>query len=169
MLDNALTTDIAQQRRNNGQFATTSQAPLAAVLSRVNEILPQFRSQASETEKLRRMHPHNRTQLTETGVFNVTRPADVGGYEADDHIVTEVSPRSPRMLGGSLVHSQGDTSVGLEKHVETEAFVLAESRTDSAEDILCRCCMVPPTPKDRDDGNELLDRVGLESSIPGPS
>jgi 3-hydroxy-9,10-secoandrosta-1,3,5(10)-triene-9,17-dione monooxygenase len=90
MLDNALTTGSAQSRRNNGQFATTSQAPAAAVLSRVNEILPQLRSRASETEKLRRMHPGDLAQLTEAGVFNLTRPADVGGYEADDHIVTEV-------------------------------------------------------------------------------
>ena len=44
MLDNALTTDVAQQRRDNGQCAGTSQEPVAAVLSRVNEILPQLRS-----------------------------------------------------------------------------------------------------------------------------
>jgi hypothetical protein len=86
MLDNALTTDVAQQRRDNGQCAGTSQEPVAAVLSRVNEILPQLRSRASQTEKLRRMHPDNLAQLTEAGVFNLTRPADV----ADGHIVNQV-------------------------------------------------------------------------------
>ena len=86
MLDNALTTDVAQQRRDNGQCAGTSQEPVAAVLSRVNEILPQLRSRASQTEKLRRMHPDNLAQLTEGGVFNLTRPADV----ADGHIVNQV-------------------------------------------------------------------------------
>jgi alkylation response protein AidB-like acyl-CoA dehydrogenase len=36
------------------------------------------------------MHPDTLRDLTEAGVFRLTVPADVGGYEADDKIVTEV-------------------------------------------------------------------------------
>jgi 3-hydroxy-9,10-secoandrosta-1,3,5(10)-triene-9,17-dione monooxygenase len=60
------------------------------VLDRVNELVPVLRTRAPETEKLRRMHPDNLRDLSEAGVFRLTVPADVGGYEADDEIVTEV-------------------------------------------------------------------------------
>jgi 3-hydroxy-9,10-secoandrosta-1,3,5(10)-triene-9,17-dione monooxygenase len=36
------------------------------------------------------MHPDNLRDLTAAGVFRLTVPADVGGYEADDAIVAEV-------------------------------------------------------------------------------
>jgi alkylation response protein AidB-like acyl-CoA dehydrogenase len=60
------------------------------VLLRVTEFVPTLRSRGRETEQLRRMHPDNLRELTEVGVFKLTMPADVGGYEADDYIVTEV-------------------------------------------------------------------------------
>jgi 3-hydroxy-9,10-secoandrosta-1,3,5(10)-triene-9,17-dione monooxygenase len=60
------------------------------VLSRVTELVPTLRSRGRETEQLRRMHPDNLRELTDAGVFKLTMPADVGGYEADDYILTEV-------------------------------------------------------------------------------
>ena len=60
------------------------------VLSRVNELVPLLRSRARETEQLRHMHPDNLRDLTEAGVFKLTMPIDVGGYEANEFVVTEV-------------------------------------------------------------------------------
>jgi 3-hydroxy-9,10-secoandrosta-1,3,5(10)-triene-9,17-dione monooxygenase len=62
----------------------------AEVLLRVTELVSTLRSRGRETEQLRRMHPDNLRDLTQAGVFKLTMPADVGGYEADDYIVTEV-------------------------------------------------------------------------------
>jgi 3-hydroxy-9,10-secoandrosta-1,3,5(10)-triene-9,17-dione monooxygenase len=74
--------------------SNSSQAALPAtsdeVLLRVTELVPTLRSRGRETEQLRRMHPDNLRDLTEAGVFKLTMPADVGGYEADDYVVTEV-------------------------------------------------------------------------------
>ena len=68
--------------------------PIAAtgqnVLARVSELVPTLRARARETEQLRRMHPDNLRDLTAAGVFKLTMPADVGGYEADDAIVAGV-------------------------------------------------------------------------------
>ena len=69
---------------------TTTSRSAEEVLERVNELVPVLRARAPETEKLRRMHPDTLRDLTEGGVFRLTVPADVGGYEADDAIVTEV-------------------------------------------------------------------------------
>jgi 3-hydroxy-9,10-secoandrosta-1,3,5(10)-triene-9,17-dione monooxygenase len=86
MLKNDLATHHAQRRRDDGRTVRSA----ADVLARVKELVPQLRSRASETEKLRRMHPDNLAELTEAGVFKLTTPADVGGYEADDDVVAEV-------------------------------------------------------------------------------
>jgi 3-hydroxy-9,10-secoandrosta-1,3,5(10)-triene-9,17-dione monooxygenase len=69
---------------------TTIRHSAEEVLNRVNELVPVLRARAADTEKLRRMHPDNLRDLTAAGVFRLTVPADVGGYEADDEIVTEV-------------------------------------------------------------------------------
>ena len=69
---------------------TTTSRSAEEVLERVNQLVPVLRARAPETEKLRRMHPDTLRDLTEGGVFRLTVPADVGGYEADDAIVTEV-------------------------------------------------------------------------------
>ena len=71
-------------------FTTTLPHRAEEVLNRVNELVPVLRARAADTEKLRRMHPDNLRDLTAAGVFRLTVPADVGGYEADDEIVTEV-------------------------------------------------------------------------------
>jgi 3-hydroxy-9,10-secoandrosta-1,3,5(10)-triene-9,17-dione monooxygenase len=60
------------------------------VHSRVLGLLPTLRKHALSTEKMRRMHPDNLESLTSAGVFRLTVPSDVGGYEADDYIGTEV-------------------------------------------------------------------------------
>jgi 3-hydroxy-9,10-secoandrosta-1,3,5(10)-triene-9,17-dione monooxygenase len=60
------------------------------VLLRVTELVPTLRSRGRETEQLCRMHPDTLRELTEAGVFKLTMPADVGGYEADDYVITEV-------------------------------------------------------------------------------
>lgn len=73
-----------------GPFTTTAPHRAEEVLNRVNELVPVLRARAAETEKLRRMHPDNLRDLTEAGVFRLTVPADAGGYEAPDEIVTEV-------------------------------------------------------------------------------
>ena len=60
------------------------------VLAQVNTMVDQLRARAPETERLRRMHPDNLRELTEAGVFRLAMPTDVGGYQADEHIVAEV-------------------------------------------------------------------------------
>lgn len=60
------------------------------VLVRVTELVPAIRARACDTERLRRMHADNLTDLANAGVFRLRIPADVGGYEADDVIVAEV-------------------------------------------------------------------------------
>jgi len=60
------------------------------VQSRVEDFLSTLRARAHSTEKMRRMHPNNLDSLTNAGVFRLTVPCDVGGYEADDYTVTEV-------------------------------------------------------------------------------
>lgn len=60
------------------------------VRARVEELLPGLRARAATTEKMRRLHPVNLEELTKSGVFRLTMPRDVGGYEADDYTVTEV-------------------------------------------------------------------------------
>jgi 3-hydroxy-9,10-secoandrosta-1,3,5(10)-triene-9,17-dione monooxygenase len=60
------------------------------VLNRVNDLVPILRARAAQTEKLRRMHPDNLRDLAQAGVFRLTVPSDVGGYEAGVEIVTEV-------------------------------------------------------------------------------
>jgi 3-hydroxy-9,10-secoandrosta-1,3,5(10)-triene-9,17-dione monooxygenase len=69
-----------------------SAAPRTAeeVLSQVNELVGALRERAPETERLRHMHPDNLNGLTEAGVFRLTLPTDVGGYQADEGIVAEV-------------------------------------------------------------------------------
>ena len=69
-----------------------SHAPRTAegVLAEVNALVDHLRSRASETERLRRMHPDNLRDLTEAGVFRLTMPTDVGGYQADEDTVAEV-------------------------------------------------------------------------------
>jgi alkylation response protein AidB-like acyl-CoA dehydrogenase len=69
-----------------------SRAPRTAegVLAEVNQLVDVLRARAPETERLRRMHPDNLRQLTEAGVFRLAMPSDVGGYQADEDIVTEV-------------------------------------------------------------------------------
>jgi hypothetical protein len=71
------------------------------------------------------------------------------------------------MMGNAPVHSQGDSSTGDggETARGRRSFGFAESRSVSAEDTLRRCCMAPSTPKNRDHGNELVDRVGLELDL----
>jgi FAD/FMN-containing dehydrogenase/alkylation response protein AidB-like acyl-CoA dehydrogenase len=76
--------------RSMSPLTTTRPRRAEEVLNRVNELVPILRARAAETEKLRRMHPDNLGDLTAAGVFRLTVPADVGGYEADDEIVTEV-------------------------------------------------------------------------------
>jgi alkylation response protein AidB-like acyl-CoA dehydrogenase len=60
------------------------------VLDRVNALVPVLHSRAAMTERLRRIHPDNLRDLTEAGVFRLTIPGDVGGYQADEHTVAEV-------------------------------------------------------------------------------
>lgn len=60
------------------------------VLDRVNSLVPVLHSRAGATERLRRIHPDNLRDLTEAGVFRLTTPADVGGYQADQETVAEV-------------------------------------------------------------------------------
>ena len=69
-----------------------SYAPRTAegVLAQVNALVDQLRARASETERLRRMHPDNLRDLTEAGVFLLTMPTDIGGYQAGEDIVAEV-------------------------------------------------------------------------------
>ena len=61
-----------------------------AVLAQVNALVDGLRARAPETERLRSMHPENLRDLTEAGVFRLAMPTDVGGYQADEHIVAEV-------------------------------------------------------------------------------
>jgi len=70
----------------------SSDAPRTAeaVLAQVNVLVSALRERASETERLRRMHPDNLRDLTNAGVFRLTLPTDVGGYEADEDTVAEV-------------------------------------------------------------------------------
>jgi 3-hydroxy-9,10-secoandrosta-1,3,5(10)-triene-9,17-dione monooxygenase len=70
----------------------SSDAPRTAkaVLAQVNALVGALRERAPETERLRRMHPDNLRDLTNAGVFRLTMPTDVGGYEADEDIVAEV-------------------------------------------------------------------------------
>lgn len=70
--------------------SVSTPATAEQVLVLVTELVPTLRALARETEQLRRMHPANLRALTHAGVFKLTMPADVGGYEADDYIVTEV-------------------------------------------------------------------------------
>jgi 3-hydroxy-9,10-secoandrosta-1,3,5(10)-triene-9,17-dione monooxygenase len=72
------------------QLHATTSSSAEEVLERVNELVPVLRARAPETERLRRMHPDTLRDLTEAGVFRLTVPADVGGYEAEVKIVTEV-------------------------------------------------------------------------------
>ena len=69
-----------------------SSAPDTAngVLAQVNALVDVLRARAKETERIRRMHAENLRELTEAGVFRLTMPADVGGYQADEDIVAEV-------------------------------------------------------------------------------
>jgi alkylation response protein AidB-like acyl-CoA dehydrogenase len=60
------------------------------VLAQVNALVDGLRARAPETERLRSMHPENLRDLTEAGVFRLAMPTDVGGYQADEHIVAEV-------------------------------------------------------------------------------
>ena len=60
------------------------------VLAQVNTLVDVLRARAPETERLRRMHAQNLRELTEVGVFRLTMPTDVGGYQADEDIVAEV-------------------------------------------------------------------------------
>jgi len=72
-------------------MAPTMAPPTAAdVLARVTALVPTLRSRAAQTEQLRRMHPENLRELTEAGVFRLTMPADVGGYQGTDDVVSEV-------------------------------------------------------------------------------
>jgi 3-hydroxy-9,10-secoandrosta-1,3,5(10)-triene-9,17-dione monooxygenase len=82
---------LSVSTRSMSPFATTLPHRAEEVLNRVNELVPILRARAAETEKLRRMHPDNLGDLTEAGVFRLTVPSDVGGYEAADEIVTEAS------------------------------------------------------------------------------
>jgi 3-hydroxy-9,10-secoandrosta-1,3,5(10)-triene-9,17-dione monooxygenase len=70
----------------------SSDAPRTAkaVLAQVNALVGVLRERAPETERLRRMHPDNLRDLTNAGVFRLTMPSDVGGYEADEDTVAEV-------------------------------------------------------------------------------
>ncbi len=72
--------------RKNPDATSTAKA----VLAQANELVGVLRLRAPETEALRRMHPDNLRDLTDAGVFRLTLPADVGGYEADEDIVAEV-------------------------------------------------------------------------------
>jgi len=58
----------------------SSDAPRTAeaVLAQVNVLVSALRERASETERLRRMHPDNLRDLTNAGVFRLTLPTDVG-------------------------------------------------------------------------------------------
>lgn len=89
-MPNTAAAEEFDQHRLHAVGPTTREAAAARVLARVNELVPQLRSRAGETERLRRMHPDNLAELTEAGVFNLTMPADMGGLEADDNLVTEV-------------------------------------------------------------------------------
>lgn len=60
------------------------------VLAQVNTLVDTLLSRAAETEQLRRMHPDNLRDLTEAGVFRLAMPADVGGYQADEKLISEV-------------------------------------------------------------------------------
>jgi 3-hydroxy-9,10-secoandrosta-1,3,5(10)-triene-9,17-dione monooxygenase len=60
------------------------------VLDRVNTLVPVLHSRAAATEKLRRIHPDNLRDLTEAGVFRLSMPADVGGYQADEATLAQV-------------------------------------------------------------------------------
>jgi alkylation response protein AidB-like acyl-CoA dehydrogenase len=69
---------------------TASPATAEGVLARVNELVPVLRERARATEQLRRMHPETLRDLTDAGVFKLNVPADRGGYQASDDLVTEV-------------------------------------------------------------------------------
>jgi 3-hydroxy-9,10-secoandrosta-1,3,5(10)-triene-9,17-dione monooxygenase len=60
------------------------------VLDRINALVPVLHSRAAATERLRRMHPDNLRDLTEAGVFKLSMPCDVGGYQAEEETVAEV-------------------------------------------------------------------------------
>ena len=60
------------------------------VLAQVNALVGVLRERAPETERLRQMHPDNLRDLTNAGVFRLTLPTDVGGYEAHEDTVAEV-------------------------------------------------------------------------------
>ena len=78
-MPNTAAAEEFDQHRLHAVGPTTREAAAARVLARVNELVPQLRSRAGETERLRRMHPDNLAELTEAGVFNLTIPADIGG------------------------------------------------------------------------------------------
>ncbi|MED5814685.1 acyl-CoA dehydrogenase family protein [Mycolicibacterium sp. 050232] len=59
------------------------------VLTRVDTLVDELRARAPETERLRRMHPDNLRTLTDAGLFRLAMPADVGGYQADEHVLAE--------------------------------------------------------------------------------
>jgi alkylation response protein AidB-like acyl-CoA dehydrogenase len=60
------------------------------VLAQINGLVSQLRARARETERLRHMHPDNLRDITEAGVFQLSMPTDVGGYQADEDIIAEV-------------------------------------------------------------------------------
>lgn len=60
------------------------------ILAKVRELIPDMRSRAPMTERLRRMHPQSLADLTTAGVFQLGMPTDVGGAQASEDIIAEV-------------------------------------------------------------------------------
>jgi alkylation response protein AidB-like acyl-CoA dehydrogenase len=61
-----------------------------AVLSRAAELAPELRSRASEGEASRTMPADLATMVKEAGLFRLSLPAALGGWEADAITIFEV-------------------------------------------------------------------------------
>jgi 3-hydroxy-9,10-secoandrosta-1,3,5(10)-triene-9,17-dione monooxygenase len=55
----------------------------AAIVSKINGLLPQLRQRAARTEELRRLPSETERDLHQAGLFRIVQPKRVGGFELD--------------------------------------------------------------------------------------